>query len=142
MTIMPGAGACWFEGNEAGCLILHGFTGTPQNVRPLADYLARRGLTVWVPRIAGHGPTVQALDAPGPGAWPGPAEQAVFIAGISPGGTCTLELARRHPDLAGVAVTAAPVPDLEALNPVVGADHAAAASASPRLACPDDRTDN
>ena len=59
MTIMPGAGAYWFEGNEVGCLILHGFTGTPQNVRPLADYLARRGLTVSVPRIAGHGTTVQ-----------------------------------------------------------------------------------
>ena len=57
MTIMPGAGAYWFEGNEVGCLILHGFTGTPQNVRPLADYLARRGLAVSVPRIAGHGTT-------------------------------------------------------------------------------------
>ncbi len=40
MTIMPGAGAYWFEGNEVGCLILHGFTGTPQNVRPLATRLA------------------------------------------------------------------------------------------------------
>jgi carboxylesterase len=129
MTIMPGAGAYWFEGNEVGCLILHGFTGTPQNVRPLADYLARRGLAVSVPRIAGHGTTVQDLDATGPGDWLGSAEQAladlrsrcatVFVAGISLGGTYTLELARRHQDLAGVVVMAAPVLDLEALNPVV-----------------------
>ena len=77
MTIMPGAGAYWFEGNEVGCLILHGFTGTPQNVRPLADYLARRGLTVSVPRIAGHGTTVQDLDATGPDDWLGTAEQAL-----------------------------------------------------------------
>jgi carboxylesterase len=129
MTIMPGAGAYWFEGNEVGCLILHGFTGTPQNVRPLADYLARRGLAVSVPRIAGHGTTVQDLDATGPGDWLGTAEQAladlrsrcatVFVAGISLGGTYTLELARRHRDLAGIVVMAAPVLDLEALNPVV-----------------------
>jgi carboxylesterase len=127
MTIMPGAGAYWFEGNEVGCLILHGFTGTPQNVRPLADYLARRGLTVSVPRIAGHGTTVQDLDTTGPDDWLSTADQAladlrsrcatVFVAGISLGGTYTLELARRHQDLAGVVVMAAPVLDLEALNP-------------------------
>jgi carboxylesterase len=129
MTIMPGAGACWFEGNEAGCLILPGFTGTPQNVRPLAGYPARRGLAVAVPRIAGHGTAVQDLDATGPGDWPGTAGQAladprsrcatVFAAGISLGGTCTRQLARRHQNLAGVVVMAAPVLDLEALNPVV-----------------------
>ena len=34
MTILPGAGAYWFEGNDIGCLLVHGFTGTPQNVRP------------------------------------------------------------------------------------------------------------
>jgi alpha-beta hydrolase superfamily lysophospholipase len=73
-------------------------------VRPLADYLARRGLAVSVPRIAGHGTTVQDLDATGPGDWLGTAEQAladlrsrcatVFVAGISLGGTYTLELCR------------------------------------------------
>ena len=52
--LMPGAGGYFFEGGQPGCLLLHGFTGTPQNVRPLADYLARRGLTVSVPRIAGR----------------------------------------------------------------------------------------
>ncbi len=58
MTILPGGGAYWFEGNDVGCLLVHGFTGTPQNVRPLADYLARRGLAVSAPRMPGHGTTV------------------------------------------------------------------------------------
>jgi carboxylesterase len=129
MTILPGAGAYWFEGNETGCLLLHGFTGTPQNVRPLADYLARRGLAVSVPRLPGHGTTVADLDRTGPDEWLAAAEQAlgelrercstVFVAGISMGGTLTLELARRHPDLPGVVVMAAPVLPLEALEPVV-----------------------
>jgi carboxylesterase len=130
MTILPGAGAYWFEGNEVGCLLIHGFTGTPQNVRPLADYLARRGLAVSAPRMPGHGTTVADLDRTGPEEWLAAAEQAlgelrercstVFVAGISMGGTITLELARRHPDLQGVIVMAAPVLPLEALEPIVG----------------------
>lgn len=129
MTIMPGAGAYWFEGNDIGCLILHGFTGTPQNVRPLADYLARRGLAVSVPRIPGHGTSVADLDATGPEDWLRAADQAlsdlrqrctaVFVAGISLGGTYTVELARRHDDLAGIIVMSAPILDMEALAPVV-----------------------
>ena len=129
MTILPGGGAYSFEGNEVGCLLVHGFTGTPQNVRPLADYLARRGLAVSAPRMPGHGTTVADLDKTGPQDWLGAAEQAltelkercstVFVAGISMGGTLTLELARRHPELAGVVVMAAPVQAMEALQPLV-----------------------
>ena len=129
MTIVPGGGAYWFEGNDVGCLLVHGFTGTPQNVRPLADYLARRGLAVSAPRLPGHGTTVDDLDRTGPQDWLAAAEKAlsdlrarcatVFVAGISMGGTLTLELARRHPDLAGVVVMAAPVQALEALDPLV-----------------------
>src|SRR4051794_41498192 len=97
MTILPGAGAYWFEGNDVGCLLLHGFTGTPQNVRPLADYLARRGLAVSAPRLPGHGTTVADLDETGPQDWLGGAEQGLdevqegcstgFVARLSPGGT-------------------------------------------------------
>jgi carboxylesterase len=129
MTILPGAGAYWFEGNDVGVLLVHGFTGTPQNVRPLADYLARRGLAVAAPRMPGHGTTAEDLDRTGPEDWLAAAEEAlaemkarcstVFVAGISMGGTLTLELARRHPELAGVVVMAAPVLPLEALEGVV-----------------------
>lgn len=129
MAIMVGAGAYWFEGNDVGCLLVHGFTGTPQNVRPLADYLARRGLAVSAPRMPGHGTTVADLDTTGPEDWLAAAEKAladlrercstVFVAGISMGGTITLELARRHADLAGIIVMAAPVQPLEALEPLI-----------------------
>jgi carboxylesterase len=129
MTILPGAGAYWFEGNDVGCLLIHGFTGTPQNVRPLADYLARRGLAVAAPRMPGHGTTAADLDSTGPEDWLAAAEEAlaelrsrcstVFVAGISMGGTITLELARRHSDLPGIVVMAAPVMPLEALEPIV-----------------------
>ena len=127
--ILPGAGGYFFEGNETGCLLLHGFTGTPQNVRPLADHLQRRGLTVSVPRIAGHGTTVDDLDATGPDDWLGTAERAlaelrarcsgIVVGGISLGGTYALELARRHSDLLGVVVMAAPILDIPALAELV-----------------------
>ena len=52
MGVMPGAGAFFFEGSDVGCLLIHAFTGTPQNIRPLGDFLARRGLTVLAPRLA------------------------------------------------------------------------------------------
>jgi carboxylesterase len=128
-TIIPGAGAYWFEGNDPACLLLHGFTGTPQNVRPLADYLARRGYAVSVPRIAGHGTTVDDLDATGPDDWLGSAEAAlarlradhrqIVVAGISLGGCYALELARRHRDLLGVISMAAPILDLTAMESLV-----------------------
>jgi pimeloyl-ACP methyl ester carboxylesterase len=127
--LMPGAGGYFFEGGELGCLLLHGFTGTPQNVRPLADYLARRGLTVSVPRIAGHGTSVEDLDHTGPDDWLATAESAmadlrqscqhIVVGGISLGGTYALELARRHQDLLGIIVMAAPVLDIEPLEQVV-----------------------
>jgi carboxylesterase len=128
-VLMPGAGGYFFEGGEVGCLILHGFTGTPQNVRPLADYLARRGYTISVPRIAGHGTSVEDLDATGPEDWLGTAEKAlatlrescrgIVVAGISLGGTYALELARRHRDLLGIVVMAAPILDLPGLEQVL-----------------------
>jgi carboxylesterase len=128
-ALMPGAGGYFFEGSDTGCLLLHGFTGTPQNVRPLADYLARRGFTVSAPRIAGHGTSVADLDATGPDDWLGTAEKAladlrkscrqIVVAGISLGGTYALELARRHRDLAGIVVMAAPILDMPALDEVL-----------------------
>jgi carboxylesterase len=61
MGVIPGAGSFFFEGGDTGCLLIHGFTGTPQNIRPLGDFLARRGLTVLAPRLHGHGTSLEWL---------------------------------------------------------------------------------
>ena len=44
-----------FEGGPVGCLVLHGFLGSPGSSRPLATYLAGMGLTVHCPLLPGHG---------------------------------------------------------------------------------------
>lgn len=51
---MPGAEPFAFPGNELGCLLIHGFTSTPAEMRPLGEYLAEKGLTVFGPRLFGH----------------------------------------------------------------------------------------
>ena len=112
MAVLPGAGSFYFEGSQTGCLLLHGFTGCPQNVRPLGDFLARGGLTVLGARLAGHGTRVEDMERTGCDDWIESANRGldqlrdscstVYAIGISMGGTLALHLgATRADDLAG-----------------------------------------
>ena len=56
-TIMPGAEAYSAQGDRRGALIIHGFTGCPQSMRPLAEAFAAAGFSVELPRLPGHGTT-------------------------------------------------------------------------------------
>ena len=40
-------------------LVVHGFTGNPQSMRPLAEALAAAGHTVSLPLLPGHGTRVE-----------------------------------------------------------------------------------
>jgi pimeloyl-ACP methyl ester carboxylesterase len=48
----------------AGMLVLlcHGFTGTPQSMRPWGEYLSDRGYSVSIPLLPGHGTTWQEMN--------------------------------------------------------------------------------
>ena len=59
MPVMPGAEPFSHQGGGTGVLLCHGFTGSPQSLRPWAEYLAAAGLTVSLPRLPGHGTTWQ-----------------------------------------------------------------------------------
>jgi carboxylesterase len=48
------AGYDWRKG-RFGVLLLHGLTGTPEEVRPLGEHLSRHGYSVLIPWLAGHG---------------------------------------------------------------------------------------
>lgn len=50
-----------YVGNHVGILVLHGFACTTQSVRPWADGFAKRGYTVKMPVLAGHGTTSEDL---------------------------------------------------------------------------------
>jgi len=41
--------------NEIGCVLIHGFTGSPKEVELLSDHLKKRGIAVDTPTLTGHG---------------------------------------------------------------------------------------
>jgi len=119
VAVMEGAEPFSFEGSDVGVLVLHGFTGTTQSMRYLGEGLHRRfGFSVLGPRLPGHGTSPDDMETTGYRDWMGEAEQAlrglasrkrrVFVTGLSMGGTLTLSLASRFPDLVGAIAPIAP----------------------------------
>lgn len=53
--LLTGAEPFFFPGGPHGCLLIHGFTGTPFEMRGLGQYLAARSYTVFGPRLSHHG---------------------------------------------------------------------------------------
>jgi carboxylesterase len=102
----------FLEGGPVGILLIHGFTGSPPEMRLVGDYLHQRGLTVSGPRLPGHGTTLEDLNRRAWQEWTGQVEstfsdlrrrcQTIFVGGLSMGALLALYLAGHHPDLAGV----------------------------------------
>lgn len=103
-------------GGETGVLLIHGFTGTPSELRPMGEYLAEKGFAVKAP--AGHGTTPEQMMNTGMKDWIKSAGDAyfdlrsrcndVFVAGLSMGGLLALHLAARLP-VKGVVSMCAPI---------------------------------
>jgi carboxylesterase len=115
VPVLPGAEPYRHDGGEVGVLLCHGFTGSPQSLRPWARYLAERGLTVALPLLPGHGTRWEDLQITGWQDWYAEVDRElralrercayVFVAGLSMGGALALRLAARHGDaVAGVVV--------------------------------------
>jgi carboxylesterase len=91
------------ESGRIGVVVSHGFTGTPQSMRPWAEHLAAAGYSVRLPRLPGHGTRWQDMNDT---RWPDwysevrlaydeLAEQCdvIFAVGLSMGGTLVTKLA-------------------------------------------------
>ncbi len=125
--VLPGAEPFSAAGGPAGVLVLHGFTGSPQSMRPVAEACVAAGFTVELPRLPGHGTSVADMLTTSWADWSNAVEAAytdlaarcrsVAVVGLSMGGTLTLWLATRHPEIAGIVpinAAALPNPDLVA----------------------------
>ena len=112
--ILAGAEPFSAAGSGNGVLVLHGFTGTPQSLRGLAEAFAGAGFSVELPLLPGHGTTVEDMQATGWEDWVGAAEAAftelesrctkMAVAGLSMGGTLACWLAAHHPGIAALMV--------------------------------------
>jgi carboxylesterase len=112
--ILPGAEPYSAAGDARGALVLHGFTGNPQSMRGLAVALADTGLTVELPLLPGHGTDVADMVPTRWEDWSAAAEAAyaelaarcgsVVVVGLSMGGTLSLWLAERHPEVAALVL--------------------------------------
>ncbi len=97
----PGTGAR----AATGILLVHGFTGSPISLRPLAEQLAAAGFTVDVPRLPGHGTTWRDMMPTRYEDWRSHTLlaartlaarcQRVVLFGLSMGGTLVLDVASR-----------------------------------------------
>ncbi len=112
--ILPGCEPLSVAGGADGVLVLHGFTGSPFSVRPLAEAFANRGYTVEMPLLPGHGTDVADLKAVGWDDFCRAAEASfeelsmrcarVAIAGLSMGGGLAVWLAENRPDVTALVL--------------------------------------
>ncbi|MFK3960065.1 alpha/beta hydrolase [Guptibacillus hwajinpoensis] len=110
--VLQGAEPFYFEGNHIGVLVLHGFTGSTQSMRYLGEQLASEGYTVCGPRLKGHGTHYEDMEQSTYEEWIQSVEEGyqwlkercdeLFITGLSMGGTLTLYLAEKHPEVKGI----------------------------------------
>ena len=113
--ILPGAEP-WSHTAEgpspAGFLALHGYTGNPSSMRELAESFAGAGFHVELPRLPGHGTTVEEMLTTGWADWTGEVESAyqrlagraeqIVVGGLSMGGSLTLWTGLEHLEVLGL----------------------------------------
>jgi len=124
-SIMPGAEPFLFRGNEVGCLLIHGFTSTPQEMRRLGEFLHRQGWTVNGMLVAGHGTRERDLARTSWQDWSSSVGEAmedlagscrhIFVIGQSMGGALALHAASHFPVSGVVAISTPLVTDLKLL---------------------------
>jgi carboxylesterase len=106
------------RGDQQGILLIHGLTATPWEVRPLADYLAGKNITVMAPLLPGHGTTMADLKKARWEDWVASANESlgelkkktkrVYIGGVSTGADIAVLLASQN-DVDGVVLISTPI---------------------------------
>jgi carboxylesterase len=127
---IPTAEPFYFPGGSTGCLLLHGFTGSPKEMRELGEHLAGQGYTVLGIRLAAHATRPEDMLRAEWHDWvacvedgwnllcsaicrtDSPEPERIFILGLSMGGILSLlfasqPFAERYP-LAGVVAMSTP----------------------------------
>lgn len=116
MLTIPTAEPFFIPGGRTGCLLIHGFTGTPKEMRWLGEYLSGQGHSVLAVRLAGHATQLQDMVRTRWQDWLASVEDGwnllrcnvdrVYVMGLSLGGALALIAAARYPVTGVVAISA------------------------------------
>ncbi len=116
--LIPTAEPFLLPAGKAACLLVHGFTGTPREMREMGEFLHAQGFTVLAPRLAGHATQMADLTRMTWRDWMASVEDGwhllrsagygpVVAVGFSLGGALALLLAKNLP-VAGVVTLSTP----------------------------------
>ncbi|MDI3534606.1 MAG: carboxylesterase [Thermosediminibacterales bacterium] len=96
----------FLKGGKTACLLIHGFTGSPGELRPLGEFLAQKGYTVKGVLLKGHGSTSEEMEKTNWHDWYKSAEEGYFELkknysriipiGFSMGGLLAMRLASKY----------------------------------------------
>lgn len=114
---IPTAEPFFFPGGKTACLLVHGFTGSPKEMRWMGEYLAGQGYTVLGIRLAGHATCPEDMMRTRWRDWLASVEdgwnilctssQRIFLMGLSMGGILSLVFASQFP-VTGVVTMSTP----------------------------------
>ena len=121
-----------FDRGPVGCLLVHGFAGSPHEMRELGEHLAEQDITTLCEPLPGHGTSPHDMMRTNWHDWHRACVsnlselsskcEKVFLAGISMGGTLCLHAAahyQQHYNVAGVIALSTPVAMKIPMAPVV-----------------------
>jgi carboxylesterase len=114
---IPTAEPFFFPGGKTGCLLAHGFGGTPKEMRWMGEYLNQQGYTVLGIRLTGHATRPEDMARFHYTDWLASVEDGwhllsgitdqIFLVGLSMGGVLSLLMSTRLP-VAGTVVMSTP----------------------------------
>lgn len=115
--LIPTAEPFYLPGGPVGCLLVHGFTGSPKEMRWMGEYLNQQGYSVLGTRLAAHATSPEDMLRARWQDWFASVEdgwhllsnncQYTFLAGLSMGGALCLLAAAQFP-AAGVIAMSTP----------------------------------
>jgi carboxylesterase len=104
---------------DVGVLLIHGFTGTTAELRPLGKHLNQKGYTVYAPLLKGHGVNPEEMKCTTWVDWWVSAKEGyerlrdegckhIVVMGLSMGGLLAMKIAQYEPVM-GIATLCSPV---------------------------------
>jgi carboxylesterase len=113
--LLPTAEPFFLPGGKTGVVLIHGFTGTPKEMRWMGEYLNKKGLTVLGVRLFGHASDPDDMVRSRWWDWVTSVEDGLnllkgcttqqCVAGLSMGGILSLVVAAHYPVKCAVAIS-------------------------------------